>query len=82
MTIPVFKDLIYPRPMPQFNFEGTYDLKIGKRLTLFKIHKTLNVEKCYILSSLKERELPRGICRRMSYRECINGIKIERSGKT
>ncbi|KAG4413280.1 hypothetical protein IFR04_013571 [Cadophora malorum] len=71
-TIPVFKDLIYPRPMPQFNFEGTYNLKVGdgmgknigeilhihaslyvlaqkwgvdrlKRLTLFKIHKTLNL---------------------------------------
>jgi len=71
-TIPVFKDLIYARPMPQFNFEGTYNLKVGdgigenigeilhihaslyvlaekwgvdrlKRLTLFKIHKTLSL---------------------------------------
>jgi hypothetical protein len=71
-TIPVFKDLIYPRPMPQFNFEGTYNPKVGeglvenigeilrihaslyvlaekwgidrlKRLTLFKIHKTLSL---------------------------------------
>ncbi|KAH7410533.1 hypothetical protein BKA64DRAFT_356992 [Cadophora sp. MPI-SDFR-AT-0126] len=71
-TIPIFKDLIYPRPMPQFNFEGTYNPKAGdglgenigeilhiygslyvlaekwgvdrlKRLTHFKVHKTLSL---------------------------------------
>ncbi|KAH9206683.1 hypothetical protein DL95DRAFT_469384 [Leptodontidium sp. 2 PMI_412] len=70
--IPVFKDLNYARPMPQFNFADTYDPTAGdgpsenigeilqihaslyvlaekwridrlKKLTLFKIHKTLSL---------------------------------------
>ncbi|CZR61694.1 uncharacterized protein PAC_11591 [Phialocephala subalpina] len=70
--IPVFKNLNYARPIPQFNFADTYDPTVGdgpsenlgeivqihaslyvladkwridrlKRLTLFKIHKTLSL---------------------------------------